>query len=92
MRSLTVMAGLLLFALGCSAFLFAGYLTGEESSLPSSVKAMVLALAAGAVGMTLAGRVVAARGFAARSWTLFGGAFVMHVVWCGLALGVAETL
>lgn len=52
---------------------------------------MVLALAAGAVGMTLAGRVVAARGFAARSSTLFGGAFVMHVVWYGVALGVAVT-
>ena len=63
-----------------------------ETTLPSSVKAIVLALAAGAVGLTLAGRVMVARGFAARSWTLFGSAFVMHVVWYGLALGVAETL
>ncbi len=91
MRSLAVTAGWLLLAIGCLAFLYAMYLTGGDSVLGGLAEAVVLGLAVGAVGLTSAGLVVATRGFAERSWLLFGGAVVMHVIWYAVALGVAET-
>ena len=91
MRALAVASGWVLLLAGVGAFFLALYLTGEGSEVRGFFRALVLGLAAGAVTATWGGVVVASRGFAERSWSLYALALVMHALWYVITMIIAES-
>lgn len=89
-RSTATLGGLVALVIAVAAFAFALWATSAGSVVAGLGKAVVLALADGAIAAACGGLSVASQGIASRSWLLHGLAVVLAVLSYALALGIAE--